>query len=257
MKKFILLILSSIVCLDTFAQTINDYSMIGVNYGVTFSNMYYNPSKHNRAYVINPNYVSITYTKYSKMFGSLPYFGLVLGAAMGNEGFSFKKDPQTGKSADIEGADWCSIKVFEVPAMAQIHIDVEPVKIMANVGVYGGWRQSIERRGPLLDPLYTNKFRDYEIRWDYGFQGGAGLALMFDPVEIHFNCLLRWSWSSIYQPDYASKIYYRYAYPLDIIATVGVHFQLTNRKGKTKSQIRQEAYNSVYGTTQNSSSQSR
>ncbi|MDY6443565.1 MAG: hypothetical protein SPK76_00875, partial [Bacteroidales bacterium] len=25
---------------------INDYVMIGVNYGVSFSNMYYNPSKH-------------------------------------------------------------------------------------------------------------------------------------------------------------------------------------------------------------------
>ena len=70
---------------------------------------------------------------------------------------------------------------------------------------------------------------------------------MFDPVEIHIGAMLRWSWSSLYQPDYASPYYYRYAYPLDVIATVGVHFQLTKRSGKTTQQLRREAKEIVYG----------
>lgn len=236
---------------------INDYSMIGVSYGVTFSNTYFSPSKHNRLYVTAPNYVSITYTKHCKMFDTLPYFAFVAGVAMGNEGFAFEPDKETGESADVDGATWCSMKVFEVPVMAQIHIDSDPFKIMGNLGIYGGWRESIMRTGPNLDPQWSNSFRDYESQIDYGFQGGLGFALMFDPVEIHFNCLVRWSWSSLYEPDYASKYYYNYAYPIDIIASVGLHFQLTKRNGKTRRQIRQEAYNTVYGTTQDNSGKNR
>ena len=71
---------------------------------------------------------------------------------------------------------------------------------------------------------------------------------MFDPIEIHFNALFRWSWSTLYDPDSISPYRYRYAYPLDISATVGVHFQLTKRSGKTTAQLRREAREIVYGT---------
>ena len=227
---------------------INDYVMIGINYGVSFSNMYYNPSKHNRAWQFMPNYISVTFTKYSKMFDNIPMFGLVIGVAHTYEGFGFLRDPETGRSQELDGAEQGTIEVFEIPAMAQIHVDFHPGKIMANVGVYGGWRNSISRSGPNLEPEFANAFRSYENRWDYGLQGGAGFALMFDPVEIHFNALVRWSWSSLYAPDYASKYYYRYAYPLDIMATVGVHFQLTKRSGKTTKALRRQAKELVYGS---------
>lgn len=236
---------------------INDYVMIGVNYGVSFSNMFYSPSKHNRAWQFMPNYISVTFTKYSKMFDNIPMFGLVVGVAHSYEGFGFLRDPETGRSQELDGAEQGTIEVFEIPALAQIHVDFHPGKIMANVGVYGGWRNSISRSGPNLEPEYANAFRPYENRWDYGFQGGAGFALMFDPVEIHFNALFRWSWSSLYAPDYASKYYYRYAYPLDIMATVGVHFQLTKRSGKTTKALRRQAKELVYGTNTDASGTDR
>lgn len=227
---------------------INDYTLIGANYGVTFANMFFNPTKYNRETVMYTNYASVTFTKYCKMFGSIPYFGLVLGLATGNEGFSFKPDPDTGEIGGIaDGATKTSIKVYEIPAMAQIHLDVDPIKVMVNVGVYGGWRQSITREGPGVTDEFRNSFKSYENRWDYGLQGGGGLAIMLDPIEIHFNCLARWSWSSLYQPDYNSKYYYNYAYPLDIMATVGIHFQLTKRNGKTRKAIKKQAYDIVYG----------
>ena len=229
-------------------QKINDYIMVGVNYGVSFCNMYYSPTRHNRAWQVNPNYISVMFTKHSKMFDALPYFALTAGFAHGYEGFGFKRDPETGISQEVDGAEQATVEVFEIPALAQIHVDFHPGKILANVGVYGGWRNSISRSGPNLDPAYANAFRPYENRWEYGLQGGGGFALMFDPVEIHFNALVRWSWSSLYQPDYASAYYYRYAYPLDVIATVGVHFQLTKRSGKTSRQLRQEAKEIVYGS---------
>ena len=233
---------------ETSKPQINDYVLIGVNYGVSFNNMYFAPSKYNRAWQFSPNYVSVTFTKFSKMFDRMANFALVMGVAHGYEGFGFKRDPETGRSQDVDGAEQAVIEVFEIPALAQFHADFYPGKIMANLGVYGGWRNSISRSGPTLDPEYANAFRPYEHRIEYGLQGGAGFALMFDPVEIHFNALVRWSWSSLYDRDYYSDIYYRYAYPLDIIATVGVHFQLTKRSGKTNRQLRQEAKQIVYGS---------
>ena len=232
------------------SKWINDYSMIGVNYGVTFSNMYFSPSMHNRAWVMAPNYISVMYTKHCKMFDTLPYFALTIGAAYGSEGFSFKENAQTGYTQSVDGVSWCSMKTFEIPAMAQIHLDFYPGKLLANAGVYGGWRNSITRRGPSLPEAYENSFREYENQIDYGFEGGVGFGLMFDPIEIHFNCLVRWSWSSMYEPDYKSYYYYNYAYPIDVMATVGIYFQLTKRTGKTNRALRSEARSIVYGTNQ-------
>lgn len=232
----------------TEAPLINDYTLIGVNYGVSFANMYFSPARTNRAFTVCPNYVSVTFTKFSKMFDKLPYFALVIGAAHGYEAFAFEKNPETGYTQEVDGAEQAKMEVFEIPAMAQIHADFYPGKLMVNVGVYGGWRKTITRSGPTLDPAYTNAFRSYEHQLDYGLQGGVGFGLMFDPIEIHLNALVRWSWSSLYDPDYASAYYYRYAYPMDAIVTLGVHFQLTKRSGKTSQALRQEAKAIVYGT---------
>jgi len=272
MKRiFILTLLSILSCTASLAQEdslklenpkkktlINDYSMIGVNYGYTFSTTYFTPSKYGKKWVVKPNYVSLTYTKYSKMFDYLPYFGVTVGVAYGHEGYAFETEDKEYPS-EVDGATWCSMDVIEVPALMQIHADFEPFKVMANLGIYGGWRRSIERTGleGSFDRQYSNKFRDYEHRFDYGFQGGVGFALMFDPVEIHFNCLVRWAWSNLYDPDYASKYYYRYAYPIDIMATVGLHFQLTKRKGRTTKDLRREAYDKVYGKNGNTESTDR
>ena len=121
---------------DSSPKLINDYSMIGVSYGVTFSNMYFSPTKHRKQYVFAPNYVSIMFTKHCKMFDTMPLFAIVGGVAMGNEGFAFEPDKETGETTAIDGATWCSMKVFEVPVMAQLHIDSDPFKIMADAGIY-------------------------------------------------------------------------------------------------------------------------
>lgn len=236
---------------------LNDYSMIGISYGITFSTTYFTPPKKNKTFITKPNYISITYTKYCKMFGYMPYFALVTGLDMGTEGFSFRPDTETGKIADADDVQTCSIRLFDIPALAQFHFDFHPGKVFLDLGVFAGWRQSITRSGPWLDPQWEHSFRSYENRFDYGLQGGLGFALMFDPIEINFKCHLRWSWQSIYDPDYSSPYSYKYAYPIDIIASVGVAFQLGRRTGKTKRELKREAYNQVYGTPEDNTSQGR
>ena len=86
-----------------------------------------------------------------------------------------------------------------------------------------------------------NTFRDYDKRWTYGVQGGVGFGLMFSPFEFHLNAQVKWGWESFWEPDYASKYYYRFAYPLDGAITFGVYYQLTPRYGHTRSQLRKLA----------------
>ena len=46
---------------------------------------------------------------------------------------------------------------------------------------------------------------------------------------------------TLYDPDYYSKYYYRYAYPSNIVISLGLHFQLSKRTGKTRHQLKMEA----------------
>lgn len=234
-------------------RLINDYSMIGVNYGVAFCNMSFNPSRHNRAYQICPNHMSVMYSHYEKLFDRYANFCFHIGFEYSHEGAGFKIDPDTGQYYNnIDGANRLTMEIMDIPVLAGFHVDAAPVKFQGAVGAYGGYRKSIERSGEYMDETYAHKFRDYEYRLDYGLQGSAGVALMFDPIEIHFNCLVRWGWQSLYEPNYYSEYYYRYAYPLDIIVTAGIHFQLSKRTGKTSKDLKRQAKDIVYGTTEDS-----
>lgn len=244
--------------LDTVAVNkkflINDYSMIGVSYGVTFGNFMFNPSRHNRAYVMCPNYVSIMYTHYEKMFGYIANFGFRAGIEYGHEAVAFKFNEEANRYYNyIDGAHQIKMEVVDIPVMACFHVDYTPLKFQAAVGVYGGYRLSMEREGEYVEKKYLNSFRDYEYRWDYGLRGDAGVAFMFDPFELHFTAEARWGWQSLYKADYNSPYYYRFAYPLDVTFTVGLHFQLGKRIGKTSAELRRQAKDIVYGKTENNS----
>ena len=235
---------------------INDYSLIGANYGVTFSGIYFNPYKMGADIIFNPTYFSLMYTHYEKMFNYLPYFGLTLGFSYSHSGCRFTDDPDTGYPRGfIDGATYESMETVEMPAMMQMHVDTYPFKLLIDLGGYVRYRMSVTRSGIWLDEEYENKFRDYERRFDYGLIGGAGVGFMFDPVEIHLNILGRWSLQNLYEPDYENSVfhpfntyYYRYANPIDVSVTLGVYFQLTKRTGRTNRQLKEEARDIVYGT---------
>ena len=227
---------------------LNDYSMIGVEYGVSFSRMLFNPPQ-TQTNLFSPNTFGIFYTRYGKMFNYRPYFGFKVGLRYSHEGYKFKENKDTKTTYNIEGATEAIMDVAEVPLMAHLHLDGLHYKIMADAGIYGGYRLNIKRTGDGVDESIVNSFLDTDRRFDYGLCGGVGFGLVFDPFEFHFNVNVRYSWGTIYDPDYVSKDYYRFAYPFDIMATAGVYFQLTRRTGRGKAQLRREAYNQVYNPT--------
>ena len=250
---------------------INDYSMIGIQYGAGLSQVMWNPSQK-QDMLFSPINVGITFTTYQKMFGYMPYFGFQAGIFYGKEGYQFEYNEDKDYIYTIEGAEKAVLDVIEVPLLFQFHIDMWNFKIMAQVGCYGGYRLGIERfpgkTGYVKEEL-RHSFKDTDRRMDYGIKGGVGFALVFEPVEIHFQAAYKHSLASLYEPDYYSKYYYRYAYPQilrcsedmhiynstcynryaypqNIVVSVGTHFHLTKRSGKTKAAIKKLAKDMVY-----------
>ena len=246
-KRLVITALCLLSALGAHAQEvsdINDYDLLGVNYGVTFSQMQFNPAQK-QAWLFNPTYISMMYTHYLKMFDYMPYFGYQLGIAYGKEGYRFKENKETGRIYSIEGATEAVMDVVEVPFLAHFHFDAAHFIIMANAGLYGGYRRTIQRSGPNVTAGLERAFAQTDRQAEYGLQGGVGFGLVFNPIELHFNALLRYSWSSIYEPDSSPSIYnqyyYRFAYPLDVNITAGIHFQLTKRTGKTSRYLKRQA----------------
>ena len=275
MRKIISIFIISLICTGLYAQdlltkvdldknitneyldtlslkknlNINDYSMIGVHYGVGLSRMSWNPPQK-QDFVFMPYNIGVTYTKYGKMFGYMPYFGFQVGLLYTQEGYQFKYNEERNYTYKIEGAEKAVMDVIELPLLAHMHIDFWNMKILADIGCYAGYRLSIERfpgkTGHVKDEL-VHSFTDTDRRIDYGLKGGVGLGFVFDPFELHLTAMYKHSLGTLYEPNHYSEYYYRYAYPTNIIISAGLHFQLTKRTGQTKSELKKLAKELVYG----------
>lgn len=224
----------------------NDYWEAGVFGGASMQYGFFNPTRLVKWHTQYPVF-GFSFIRHFTMFGIFPNMALEFGAQQNYEGYEFKTNEETGSRATESGAYQVSMKVPEVFFLSHFHIDAsEYFKILAKVGIYGGYRTSIHRT---LDPLYEsssytqfeNEFRDYDRRWTYGVQGGLGFGIMFDPFEIHFNVQIKWGWESFWNPDYASQYYYRFAYPLDLAPTLGIYYHLSPRHGHSRSQLKKMA----------------
>lgn len=237
---------------DTLKQvfSLNDYTMIGVEYGASVSRMQFNPSK-TQGNLFVPHTVGVYMTKYGKLFDGSPNFGLKGGVRYTHEGYQFKENKETGITPTLEGATKAIIDMVEVPLMAHFHSDGLHFKVMVDLGIYAGYRLSIERIGDYVPEEIRHDFREWDNRFDYGITGGLGFGFVFDPFEFHVNASVRYAWGSLYHPDYYSPDFYRFAYPLDGMLTAGMYFHLTKRTGKSKGQLRREAYQQVYHPKEN------
>ena len=222
---------------------INDYWIVGVHGGVSAQYGYFNPPRQVSIYPHLPVY-GFSITRYATMMNTFPIVGMEVGFQHNFEGYNFKAYEVDGEwyRQDIDGANEAYMEVPEVFILTHGHYDFgQYVKAIVKLGMYGGYRTNITRIGPAVSESIAHSFQDTDNRWSYGVQGGLGLGLMLDPIEIHLGVQVKWGWSSFYQPNKYSPYYYRFAYPLDGAVTLGVYYQLTKRRGHTRSALRRLA----------------
>lgn len=233
---------------------VNDYSLIGVQYGAGMSSVMWNP-RQEQTMVFSPVNVGVTYTKYGQMF-AMPYFAFKGGLFYTKEGYQFEYNEEYDYTYKIEGAEKAVFEVLEIPLLFQFHFDSWNFKFIAEAGCYGGYRLGIQRfpgKTGNVNPELEHSFKDTDKRFDYGLKGGAGIALVFDPLEFHIMAHYKHSFSSLYEPDHYSEYYYRFAYPSNIVISAGFFLQLSKRTGKTKAELRKQAKSMVYGDTDSKS----
>ena len=122
------------------ALAINDYTLLGVHYGVGLNQMNWTPSMEQKM-LFTPVNVGISWTRYGKMFGYMPYFGIQIGALYTKEGYRLKEGYK------VQGASTAVMQIIEMPVLAHIHYDFWKMKLMVNIGFYGAYRLSIQRIG--------------------------------------------------------------------------------------------------------------
>lgn len=211
---------------------INDYTMIGVHYGMALNQITWNPSMK-QSMQFTPVNFGVTWTRYGKMFGYMPYFGIQAGLFYAKEGYKLDK------GYNVSGADSAIMDVVEIPVLAHCHVDFWKMKFMVNIGFYGSYRLAVEKFRD--NESVAHSFLATDRRFDYGIKGGAGFGFVFDPIEIHFNAMYKYGFGSLYQPNYMSEYYYRFASVSNFIFSVSLHFQITKRIGKTSHELRKEA----------------
>ena len=234
---------------------INDYWIVGAHFGGTLVGSSFNPSRETNYFFKYP-YYGISITKFFTMLNTFRNLGLEFGVQHTWEGYQFKENKETHVIQTMEGATKALMEVYEANFLTHAHFDfTDKVKMILKIGLYGGYRMNIVRYGDRVPDEIRTSFLPTDHRWTYGVEGGGGFGLMFDPIEIHVNALLKWSWSTLYDPNYQSpyfprlypEYYYRFAYPFDIMLSIGLYYQLTPRYGRTRGQLRREAKRIVYG----------
>ena len=254
-----------------FDRIINDYLLVGFHGGVVFNNTLFNPTWTTQFDMHAPVY-GASLILHGKLFGFMPYFGLELGIQHTYEGYHFaeNKNKQINR---LEGVEQMVMEVWEVPLLMSGHADLgETFKLLGKVGIFGGYRMNVERTGPynelsVYDTMkdgttyypsdYDHSFRDFDYRWTYGLEGGVGFGIMLAPFEIHINALAKWGWGSYFEPDYVERFSYvedkqkylwrRFGYPLDVMLTAGIYYQVTPRRGYSRHQLKKIAKQIVYG----------
>ena len=198
---------------DDFASMVNyeelqpykSTHMLGVKYSYHISSVKCTPDI-GAGYVFLDKNLSVMYTYYNSMWNTLPYFGLTTGIKYGTEGFTSSKTTY-GFTYDI----------VEMPVLSEFHIDVSRFRILAGIVGYCGYKLKTDKPGG---------FDEYDIRYDYGLEAGAGVAVVFKPFEIQLKGEYKYSLCSDFHTNKFSDIYWISCYPRNIMISAGLYIHL-------------------------------
>ncbi|HPW78389.1 MAG TPA: hypothetical protein PK676_03855 [Bacteroidales bacterium] len=194
------------------AQTPYREHMVGIRGGYAFNGVSFNPDRKQKMVASYKN-VSLLYTFYHDLWGTMPYFGLQTGFTYTQQGYN---------TPDVKRI----YEVVRIPLTSQFHIDFWKMRLLINLGCFGSYRMSAVDFTADYPEGKRVVFDCNHIYADYGIQGGAGLALILKPFEFHIEANYLYSLSMIENPALYSNEYYTYGYPNQLLFSVGIFIHL-------------------------------
>ncbi|MCL2727678.1 MAG: PorT family protein [Bacteroidales bacterium] len=199
--------------------------LVGVRGGLNFSGINF-PYNDDPVRITTLTNFSLLYTYYHPMWDLFPYFGLQTGVTYSEQGFA---SLHFFREHHPDLLDTTRYKVLTIPVVSQFHIDFWKMRLLVNLGAFGGYRLSAKesfytRAGEKVNRDYV--YDCYDTRPDYGFIGGGGLAFRMKQFELHFECNYQYSLSMLYSPRKYSNATYIYVYPNQLTFSLALHYQL-------------------------------
>ena len=184
--------------------------LIGVRYDFSFTGVSMTPDMGIKS-INSPLNIAVLYTYYHPLWGAYDFFGLQTGLRYSKYGFvndeyQFEHFEQT-------------VTFVELPFLSAFHIDLgEHFRILLSLGPFVGYRFATTK---------DNGFDCFDIRFDYGIVGGAGLAYILGKrIEFHLEGAFHYSLSMLYHPEKMSSTSWIYSYPWEASINFGVHFKI-------------------------------
>ncbi len=175
--------------------------LIGVKTAYNISGVDFNPTMERSGITTNKNF-AIEYIYYHDLWKTMPYFGFLASLSYQEQGYKI-------------GEEETRMTAYEVPIVSQFHIDFWKMRVLFNAGGFMGYRVKS-----------SSGFESDDRRLDYGFIAGAGLALVFKPVELHIEGNYQYSLSYLYSPKKYSETVLQFSYPHQLLLSVGLYFHL-------------------------------
>jgi len=149
----------------------------------------------------------LSYTYYHPMWGDIDNFGIQISVSKLKQGY--KSDEGT-----------VTYDAFSVPFVSQFHIDFWKMRLLVNIGGFGGYRSNrVSFDG-------TKGFSKTDRRADFGIIGGGGFAFVFKPFEIHAEVNYQYSLSDLYDANRDDTTGPLFTYPHQLLISLGLHFHL-------------------------------
>lgn len=214
--RVLLLFFLLLLCFPLKAQ-----HLLGVRSGYNISGIDFQRNDQPKTVPTLLNF-SILYTHYHPMWDMFPYFGIQTGITFTEQGYAIP-------GYHPERYDTTRYQVLTIPVVSQFHVDFWKMRLLVNLGAFGGYRLSA------TESYYINEqerisgkyiFDCYDIRPDYGVIGGGGIAFKMDPFELHFECNYQYSLSMLFNPKKLSNTSYIYVYPHQLVFSVALHYHL-------------------------------
>lgn len=193
--------------IDTIPQAkkFKSLHMVGLKYSYDLCTVQATPDI-GQGYISSFKNFYLTYTYYHDLWDYINIFGLQMGVKYGEQGYS------------SEYPDWGERnRIIEFPFLTQMHLDAGPMRFLIDLGPYYAYKLGTDR---------ADGFDRYDIRHDYGIEGGAGIAFVFKPFEIQVEGIYKYSLCSMYHTNKYSDLYWVLAYPRNIMISAGLYFHL-------------------------------